>query len=184
MHLKLGFCFFIVHTDLSINGKTVHAKRQMRKWLCARLLVHGNEIVDFGRKVRISSIGHKKRQNTPFQNVLCSSKCRIKQCKGSLLSKFSLQLKYRTNAIATECTIWIDCFQNVLCKSKYRIKYQQNALSRLIAFKIVSVSKFNKHHPYFHISRGMLAYLIPTLIKSKHVLFFSLQFQIPFQIVS
>jgi len=39
-------------------------------------------------------------------------------------------------------------------------------------------SKCNNQRPYFHISKGRLTFLTPTLIKSKHVLFFSYQFQI------
>ena len=67
----------------------------------------------------------------------------------ALLSKNSQQVKI-VYKISAECTIY---------RPKYNIKMQQS-------------------RRYFHISRGRLAYLTPTLIKSKHVLLLiSLQFQ-------
>ena len=77
----------------------------------------------------------------------------------TLLSKISLQIEI-SYQIATKCTIQIHCFQNVIYSSK-------------TSFQIASAC--NNHCPYFHISRGRLAYLTPNSIMSTIVLFFSLQ---------
>ena len=66
---------------------------------------------------------------------------------------------------------YLPCFSPVICNNNNNNnnKYELG-------------SKCNNHRPYIFLSRWRLAYLTPTLIKSKHVLFFSLQFQIPIQI--
>ena len=136
----------------------------------------------------------KNRQNVPFsfiafkmssasQNVV--SKTVIMYHLVLLLSRCPLHVKL-SNQNASECTIQFYCFQNVLFKSKYRIKKRQNAPFIVLVFKMVSVvSKYRFKQrqnatitvPIFTFpSEGWPTSRPTPLIKSKHVLFFSLQF--------